>query len=203
MPRPNQRRTIASETNLARRIAFEREYRELSYEALANLMTDAGCSMAGSAIYRIEKGDPPRRVTVDELVAFSKVFSLSIDDLLTPIELVEQQRAKELIDELDSVTDLLVETTSRIANMYLEYYTLAATNPELYEYVDSHWEAKAQGDFPVVTLNDADGNPTDDTRFHELASAYSDALRDLASTFIGELAQMTGHIVIDQIGGDK
>lgn len=44
-------------------------------------MTDAGCPIQGSAIYKIEKADPPRRITVDELVAFATVFETSAVDL--------------------------------------------------------------------------------------------------------------------------
>jgi hypothetical protein len=62
MPRPNAPREIRErgEANLARRLEYERTSRGLSYEALARAMADAGCPIQGSALYRIEKGDPPR-----------------------------------------------------------------------------------------------------------------------------------------------
>ena len=90
MPRHNKPRSIASEANVAERITRERESRELSYEALAKLMTDQGCSLVGSAVYRIEKGDPPRHITVDELVAFATVFDTTVPDLLVSVETVDR-----------------------------------------------------------------------------------------------------------------
>lgn len=139
MPRANMRRSIDSESNLAERIAAERKSRGLSYEGLAKLMTDAGCSIQGSAIYKIEKGTPPRRVTVDELVALSRVLGASVDDLLTPIELVRKERAKALIDGLSPAGNAMLDGIGRLLGIYSDYFELAATDPELFEYVDGHW----------------------------------------------------------------
>lgn len=85
MPRPNPPRSLQSEDNLAQRIAYEREQRGLTYEGLAQRLTDVGCPIQGSAIYKIEKGMPRRRIVVDELVALGKVFYLEITDLLVPV----------------------------------------------------------------------------------------------------------------------
>lgn len=83
MPRTNNR-ARGPEADVAARIAMEREHRGLSAAGLARLMTDRGCPINQSAINKIEQGDPPRRITVDELVAFAQIFGLEIDDLLTP-----------------------------------------------------------------------------------------------------------------------
>jgi transcriptional regulator with XRE-family HTH domain len=82
VPRPNPTRDIAVEADLSRRIAWERENRGWTYDGLARRMKAAGCPMQSSAVYRIEKGEPPRRITVNELVAFSRVFEVSMVDLL-------------------------------------------------------------------------------------------------------------------------
>ncbi len=104
-PRPNRGRTLGSERSLSQRIAWEREKRGMTYDGLASRMGGAGCQIQGSALYKIEKGDPPRRITVDELVALAKVFGLGVDELLRPVEAVlhkevetvalEQERAYE------------------------------------------------------------------------------------------------------------
>lgn len=85
MPRPNRPRSIASEQALARRLAFERERKGMSYDGLASRMTKAGCPIQASGLYKIEKAG--RRITVDELVAFSHVFDIPIEKLLLPPEL--------------------------------------------------------------------------------------------------------------------
>ncbi len=72
------------EADVAARVALERQRQGLSAAELARRMTRAGCAMNQSAIARIEQYDPPRRITVDELVAFAKVFDLEIYDLLLP-----------------------------------------------------------------------------------------------------------------------
>jgi hypothetical protein len=60
-------------------------------------MTKAGCAINGSALYKIEKGVPRRRITVDEHVAFASVFEVPMEDLLTPPQLLEDRRGLELV----------------------------------------------------------------------------------------------------------
>lgn len=178
MPRPNAARTIASESNLARRIAFERDARGLSYEALATLLTDAGCAIQGSAIYKIEKGVPPRRVTVDELVALSAVFGMSLDDLLTPIELVEQKRAQEIAGELRQVVEALGADAERMLRLFLEYNRLAAKSPELLEYMNNHHRAADTGPFRWFEAPEFEGLDV------KLLDKTSDRLNDVFNTLM-------------------
>jgi transcriptional regulator with XRE-family HTH domain len=147
MPRPNRRRTIASEANLARRIAFERERRGLSYDALAKLMTDAGCSMQGSAIFRIEKGEPPRRVTVDELVTFGEVLELSIDDLLMPLELFRKKRARRVVEKIEAASAAMVAAAETMRSGWVELERLALDDAELSQYAHEHL---AGGDWSMM-----------------------------------------------------
>lgn len=88
MPRVNPLRATGNEENLARRIAVERESRGYSYEGLARRMTNAGYPIQPSAVFKIEKGKPPRRIAVDELVGFAEVFGLTPTDLLRPVDVV-------------------------------------------------------------------------------------------------------------------
>lgn len=84
MPRPNQERTIEAERVLADRIGRERRARGWTYEQTAEAMTDAGCAIQASAIYKIEKATPPRRITVNELAALSLAWAIPMDRLCTP-----------------------------------------------------------------------------------------------------------------------
>ena len=84
MPRQNLNRSLQSEANVARRITMERERRGWTLEGTAKRMTDIGCTIGHTAIYKIEKGDPPRRISVDELVAFASVFGMGVEELLVP-----------------------------------------------------------------------------------------------------------------------
>jgi transcriptional regulator with XRE-family HTH domain len=86
MPRPNKPRSIDAEFALARRVAYERERRDWSYEALASRMTKAGCPIQASGLYKIEKAG--RRITVDELVGLAKAFDVDVPELLQPVEMI-------------------------------------------------------------------------------------------------------------------
>lgn len=83
MPRPNQKRTIGAEDRLALRIATERKARGWSCAKLAEEMTAAGCSIVGSAIYKIEAGNPRRSIFVDELVTLSRIWAIPVERLLS------------------------------------------------------------------------------------------------------------------------
>lgn len=100
MPRPNRERQIGHESALAARIAFERESRGMSYEGLASRMEQAGCAINGSAIYKIERAEPPRRITVDEFIAFARVFELPIEDLLRPANVAKNEKLTRGLDDL-------------------------------------------------------------------------------------------------------
>lgn len=95
MPRPNQPRSIASEEALAQRITQLREARGWSLEGLASRMTKVGCAIQGSAIYKIEKAG--RRITVDELVGFSEVFGVPVNELLLSPETVYDNELTRMV----------------------------------------------------------------------------------------------------------
>lgn len=88
---------IGVETELARRIAHERKRLGLSYQGLAIQMRRHGAPTDASALYRIEKGDPPRRITVNELVALARTFDLSVEELLRPVSAVLYAEIERLI----------------------------------------------------------------------------------------------------------
>lgn len=85
MPRPNPGRTLGVEDLVADRVAQYREQSGYGYESLAVRMREHGCAIHASALYKIEKGEPRRRITVDELVALAAVFDVSLDDLTKPL----------------------------------------------------------------------------------------------------------------------
>lgn len=151
MPRPNAPRSIESESNLAERIAYERAKRGLSYEALAKQMTDAGCSIAGSALFRVEKGDPPRRITVDELVTLSALWEIPVSELLEPVELIDQKRASELLYRLQGRSKSLAELSGQLFNDFVDLGVVHRDDPDIYEFVMGHFFQKPLGDIEPST----------------------------------------------------
>lgn len=101
MPRQNPIRDIRAESDLAQRIAWERERRGWTNEGLASRLTAAGCPIQPSAIYKIEKGDPPRRITVNELVAMANVFGLPVTDLLQSPDAVSDPWVGHLVNKAE------------------------------------------------------------------------------------------------------
>lgn len=98
MPRTTKDRDPWGERYVAQRVAFERERREWTYEGLAKRMASAGCEMHASALYKIEKGDPPRRITVTELLAFAQVFEMPLAEIVADPETYLPRRIFELVD---------------------------------------------------------------------------------------------------------
>jgi transcriptional regulator with XRE-family HTH domain len=88
-----------AEETLARRIQHERERRGWSFERLASAMNEAGVRIGGSALWKIENQRPRRTISLDEAMAFSKVFEMPLEQLLVPPELAADQELFRLVDQ--------------------------------------------------------------------------------------------------------
>ncbi|MGW8451015.1 helix-turn-helix transcriptional regulator [Streptomyces niveus] len=78
---------LYSEGNTAARVALEREVSGWSTIELAERVTKAGVKMNQTAIWRIENGEPRRRINLDEALALSRVFDLPLEELMSlPLE---------------------------------------------------------------------------------------------------------------------
>jgi hypothetical protein len=128
MPKRNPTRSIAEGDHLAERMVYERDLRDWSNESLARRMTDVGCPINQSALYKLDKVRPRRRITVEELVAFSRVFDLSLDELLIPPALVENREAVRLATQWTNARESL-----RLADERFD-----AAKEELRAYLNGH-----------------------------------------------------------------
>lgn len=79
---------LGREDLLAARIERERKARGWSQERLAKEMAQAGCPLPQSAISKIERPGPGgrRAITLDEALAFSRVFNTPLPELVVPID---------------------------------------------------------------------------------------------------------------------
>lgn len=183
MPRQNQGRTFASEAHLAERIAFERKLRNLGVDALAKLMTDAGCKITGSAILRIEKGNPRRRVTVDELMALAQVFETEPMDLLRPADLVEKEWAEGVAEELATARAHLVDSHAEVVRAVLRLVEVAGTSPDLYEFVTFQFRTATGGKKQwFAEFTDLDGKTV--SRLAEITEAFWSSALDMGDALI-------------------
>lgn len=74
--------SIDPEALLAVRIEKLRSERDWSYGDLARHLAGVGCKIERSSLLKIEKGEPRRRITVNELVGFAAVFGTTVEDLV-------------------------------------------------------------------------------------------------------------------------
>ncbi len=137
MPRPNAARSVQAEENLARRITFEREARGWSYDGTAKRLADAGCPIQASAIFKIEKGQPRRRISVDELVAFARVFEVDVNELLVPVDMVLQEAARGLLEEAFLAQRELVQGVGSLVRAALKLRAFVMDHgPDVQETID-------------------------------------------------------------------
>jgi len=131
MPPRSTHRTIGVEDLLARRVKYEREKHRWTHTGLAARMTEVGCAMNQSAIWKIENGEPRRRITVDEAAAFAKVFGMTVSQLVVDPSVVFEHRLRrfvshvarevnnlynvvEGVEELDEALDRLLDDTDAL-----------------------------------------------------------------------------------------
>jgi transcriptional regulator with XRE-family HTH domain len=115
---------------MARRIAFERERRGWSTESLAKRMTDAGCPINQSAIWKIENGQPRRKISYDEALAFAQLFELSITELAVAPEIAANDTVRTLLEEHQRLQLEVFERSMRSAEIVREVRRLLADFPD-------------------------------------------------------------------------
>ncbi|MCX8454681.1 helix-turn-helix domain-containing protein [Paenarthrobacter ureafaciens] len=79
---PKEQPRVAVEDLIADRIALLRQRRGWTYKQLSVHMARWGCPMDASSLQKIEKGTPRRKISVNELMVFARVFSISLVDLI-------------------------------------------------------------------------------------------------------------------------
>jgi transcriptional regulator with XRE-family HTH domain len=145
--------------NVARRIAHEREARAWSYAGLAERMSRAGCAIDASAIFKIEKGEPRRRITVDEMVAFAEVFGVPVDELLLPMEQVLDRAQREAARRIERASRDLRAAADKLRAAFAEAEILEHSSPAFPvgpRYTQTMLEhARAQGVTDAADLDDS------------------------------------------------
>jgi transcriptional regulator with XRE-family HTH domain len=113
MPPRKQTGTLLAEEHLAQRIELERKLRGWTHEGLAKRVTDAGCPIQPSAVYKIERGDPRRRITVDEAIAYAAVFDIPVGDLFVSPQVVAKSEFREAWERLRKRESMWLDAQER------------------------------------------------------------------------------------------
>lgn len=166
MGESNAARRIEGEANLAKRMAQERELRGWSRAELARRMTHAGCpDMPTNAVYRIERGE--RGISVNELVAMSRVFELSVSDLLVSVAWLRQERADKLLAELRESHDYVRHFATHKLELILAIVDLGSEGGEAardaLDFIIAHgsqWYESGDGK-PLFAVQHDDGSPAE------------------------------------------
>lgn len=136
-----QSSALGEERNVAQHLRRERERRGWSYEAMAQELREAGCPLPASAIFKIEKGDPPRRITLTEFLAIARVLEIETDRLLRPPGGADAREIEDLLASLRRQAQTLrpllddwIETSDNLFRLVgRDATTWAQLGPELEE----------------------------------------------------------------------
>lgn len=85
---------------IAQRIEWELAQRGWIAVQLSEAMKEQGCPTHVQAIYQII--GKKRRVTLNETTALARCFEVSVEELLTPLKLIGEVRAQELLSKIGS-----------------------------------------------------------------------------------------------------
>ncbi|KQT89327.1 hypothetical protein ASG49_16230 [Marmoricola sp. Leaf446] len=134
----------------------------MSYDGLASRMTEAGCPINASALYKIEKVDPPRRITVDELVALSRVFGIKLQALIQPPEEALNRELLKLMEQMAAAIDQTLMANTAFKQSLRNVTEFVITHPETVKQIDQLGGTSVSG--LIETLRDVD-----DDEDHRLA----------------------------------
>jgi len=76
--------------------------------------------MDQSAIHKIIKAEPPRKITVNELAAFADILEVPVESLLQPLETALSAKANALLDELHSSRTALMKASGAASKVVRE-----------------------------------------------------------------------------------
>ena len=131
VPKPNPPRLPSAEDSLALRIAYERMRRGWSADELAKRMTEAGVPLNQSAVWRIENGEPRRKISLDEAIGFARVFGLDLAAMTSeePGDAIANQ-AFALIARMRETVSQLVEQRRELVRILAAATYVEGSPPE-------------------------------------------------------------------------
>lgn len=147
MSRPNRVRHLMAEEHVANHLSRLRAQREWSAAEVAERMAAVGCAIDQSAIHKIEKQG--RKITVNELVALSKVFGLSTDRLMKDPSLTAHKAAESILKAWEECVEghirLVAEADRRRRDLERQLARLTDIPEETREAIDVYISTGPQG----------------------------------------------------------
>lgn len=172
---PRIKNTMDTEKQLASNITHYRKQRGLTYEALADRMKVAGCEIHFSGIQKSEKSG--RRITVEELAAYSIALDVPVLDLLGLSESnAAVQQGMSDFYAAAQVQHIGLMITSQYWEMIKPLQKLISTNDELRSHIQ---ERVDQEEIYIRDQYSRAGEEMDDKNIVFKASAVLIAARDI------------------------
>lgn len=152
-PTSSERLPVEAEQNAAARIRAMREAYGWSTAALAERMTEAGHPINQSAVWRIESGEPRRRINLDEAVGFAKVFGITVERLISPPDDAITEHLNSLINTYIATWRAADAARRGAASLRAAIDAILADHPDLREHGEARLsaalEAEQHGTFAV------------------------------------------------------
>lgn len=129
---------IDQERAIVARLAEYRLSQGLSYQTMAQRMRQFGSKVSGQALHRTEKGVPPRRLAIDDLIAATQVLQLDIADVLGASCRLEAHQVHTAVEDLTTAgeiaashirsRDSLVQKTCELVERVIEIHPDGCTD---------------------------------------------------------------------------
>ncbi len=138
-----------SEANFARRVEYERKRRGWSQERLAALMKRAGVPVHQSAISKIERTTDRRAISIDEGLAFARVFGIPYADMLRPVEAAMSEEIDRLWTGWWEMGAVIHDAREKAAEMRIKLGELLEANEDASDLLKEVIR-KQEGDVPWI-----------------------------------------------------
>lgn len=126
---------VGGERDAASRLARERKRHGWSLAQFAERLTEAGWAVGSGTLSKLENGRPGVALRVDHLAAITRVLDISADELLTPLELVDEAEGVRIADEVFAHMRQLHTTTAELRAALVRLDDLTELNPDAYSFV--------------------------------------------------------------------
>ncbi|WP_436787913.1 helix-turn-helix domain-containing protein [Yinghuangia sp. YIM S10712] len=150
---------VEAEENAAARIRALREAHGWSTATVAERMTKAGHPINQSAVWRIESGEPRRRINLDEAIGFAKVFDITVERLIAPPDDAAVEYLNRLIHTYIATWRAADATRYGAAEIRAGIDATLAATPELRDVVEGMLaeavEAEERGEFRLALAPEA------------------------------------------------
>ncbi|MEY9943921.1 helix-turn-helix domain-containing protein [Kitasatospora sp. GAS1066B] len=129
---------LAGEENAAQRLKMERESRGWSTAEVARRMSEAGFPINQSSVWRIESGEPPRRINLDEAIGFAKIFGITLTELTGPSGGAVSAKMLHLFEVFQEAANAAQDALDAMDAAESALYVYADQHPDAYEAIDEY-----------------------------------------------------------------